>query len=288
MRHIITGNELNKADIEHILSISEKLKAEDSQKSVYADFLKHKNIALIFEKPSLRTRFSFTAGINQLGGHVIESISQTRKYEEPKDFIRVIQNYCSAVIIRASDDNALVEMQQYSNVPIINALTDMFHPCQALADLLTLKECFKNFENIKIAYIGDENNVLHSLMMMASKLGITVHYCCPKGCEPQQNYPLTKAFSDPKEAVKNCHAVYTDVWTSMGFEQKDESLFEGLQVNEALMSHALPDAVFMHCMPMERGKEVSQHLPDSECSVIFQQSENRLHVQKALLISLLS
>ncbi len=291
-KHIITGDELNKTDINHLLSLAADLKNGDTS---YANLLKGKHVALIFDKPSLRTRFSFTVAVNQLGGQVVESVTQTRKSEEPKDFIRVVQGYCSAMMIRTFDDLALVEMAQYAKIPIINGLTDRFHPCQSLADLLTLKERFKTTDGLKIAYVGDGNNVLHSLMMMATKLGITVHYCCPQKHQPQadilamlENKNLIKQFSDPKQAVKDCHAVYADVWTSMGFAAKDESEFNGFQVNEELMSYANKDAIFLHCMPMERGKEVSEHLPDAACSAIFQQSENRMHVQKALFINLLT
>lgn len=292
VKHLITGDELSKAGINNLLSLASQFKVEQG---LHSDLLHGKHVAIVFEKPSLRTRFSFAVAVNQLGGQVVESVANTRKTEEPKDFIRVVQGYCAAMMIRTYDNSALVEMAQYAKIPIINGLTDLYHPCQTLADLLTLKECFKSAENLKICYIGDGNNILHSLMVMATKLGITVHYCCPPHHGPKQpvwdlieNLELVKAFSDPQEAVKNCHAVYADVWTSMGSEPKDEAHFDGFQVNEQLMAHALPEAVFMHCMPMERGKEVSDALPDSSRSVIFQQSENRMHVQKALLVSLLT
>lgn len=291
-KHLISGAELSKEGMNKILGLAARLKNDGS---MHANLLQGKHVAIIFEKPSLRTRFSFSVAINQLGGQVVESIADSRKAEEPKDFIRVIQGYCSAMMIRAFDNNSLVEMAQYAKIPIINGLTDLFHPCQILADLLTLNERFSGVENLKLCYIGDGNNILHSLLLMATKLGISVHYCCPKGHEPKQavlelveNPDLIAAFNDPKKAVKNCQAVYADVWTSMGFVEKNESDFDGYQVNEELMAYAKKDAIFMHCMPMARGKEVSNELPDMPCSVIFQQSENRLHVQKALLVSLFS
>lgn len=292
IKHLITGDELRKKDIQNLLSLASDLKKEGSP---YSKTLEGKHIAICFEKASLRTRFSFTAAINKLGAHVIESVSQTRKNEAPKDFIRVIQGYCNALMIRTFDDGDLVEMKEHATIPIINGLTDTFHPCQSLADLLTLKECFQTLDHLKIAYIGDGNNVLHSLMMMSIKLGIEVHYCCPEGHGPKsfvldmlEKKELAIAFDNPKDAIKDCDAVYTDVWTSMGFEASDTCIFNGYQVNEKLMSHAKDHAVFMHCMPMERGKEVSVDLPDAACSVIFQQSENRMHVQQALLVSLLN
>ncbi len=290
-KHLLTGNELTKDDINALLSLAIKVK---QQPSLYSDSLMGESVALIFEKPSLRTRFSFSAGINQLGGQAIESMSHTRKSEEPEDFIRVIQGYCTAMMIRTFDDESLQIMKDYATVPIINGLTDKYHPCQILADLLTLKETFNTVSDLTISYIGDGNNILHSLLLMATKLGIIVHYCCPPGHYPDktvlnmiENNQLVESFSDPKQAVNQCHAVYTDVWTSMGFEQKNETDFAGYQVNEALMSYANDNAIFMHCMPMERGKEVSHTLPDALCSSVFIQSENRMHVQKALLLMLL-
>ncbi len=294
IKHLLTGNELSTLDIHSILNLAEKMKANPA---LYTTALSGKHVALVFEKPSLRTRFSFTAAVSQLGGHVIESVGQNRKTEQPKDFIRVIQGYCAAMMIRTYDDNDLSEMQAYANIPIINGLTDTFHPCQSLADLLTLKEHFKQLEGLTICYLGDANNVLNSLCIMATKLGVNVHYCCPESQVLHENIlntlqqngtaSLVTSFQDPKMAVQGCHAVYTDVWTSMGFAEQDETIFAGLQVNEELMDHAHKNALFMHCMPMVRGKEVSMNLPDMPCSVIFQQSENRLHVQKSLLAHLI-
>ena len=199
------------------------------------------------------------------------------------------------LMIRTFDDATLAAMADYSKIPIINGLTDNFHQCQSLADLMTLKEQFHSFDNLKIAYIGDGNNILHSLLIMASKLGVTVNYCCPPGHQPKSfvldmlpEDHASASFESPQAAVKGCHAVYTDVWTSMGFDEKDSGDFSGFQVNKTLMDQAAKDSVFMHCMPMNRGEEVCDELPDDECSVIFQQSENRMHVQQALLYTLLN
>jgi ornithine carbamoyltransferase len=192
-------------------------------------------------------------------------------------------------------------MSQVSHIPIINGLSDLHHPCQILADLLTLQELFGSLQGLTLSYIGDGNNILHSLLLLAPALGVTIHYCCPETRGPDAGILATslakvktgtgqiRSFSEPKQAVKGAHAIYTDVWTSMGFEDKTaEHLFAGFQVNEALLAQADPQAVFMHCLPMERGKEVSETLPEHPQSVIFRQSENRLHVQKALLLHLLS
>lgn len=291
--HLLSGNELTAAEIKQLLIDAEQLKRERDQPQT---LLKNKYLALIFDKPSLRTRFSFTIAMQELGGNVIESAGQTRKSEEPEDQMRVLQGYCHAVMIRTYEDNHLERMKSVATIPIINGLSNLYHPCQTLADLMTLQEKFNTLSGLTVSYLGDGNNVLNSLLLMATKMGINVHYSCPEKFQPhteilhqiQKNPGKAQAFSDPLQAVKNSDAVYTDVWTSMGFESKDESAFSNYQVNEALMSHAKKEAIFMHCMPMNRGKEVSHTLPDQPCSMIFQQSENRLHVQKALLVKLLT
>jgi len=282
MLNFLTGEELS---IEELLTLASSLK-----KGHPRDLLKGKHLALLFEKPSLRTRFSFTVAMHELGGNVVESTSETSKKEEPEDAARVIEGYCDAIMVRTHSHEILTRMSSVSNIPIINGLSDLHHPCQILADLLTLKEIYGKLEGLKLAYIGDGNNILHSLLLLAPRMGIHLYYCCPPNRQPEirgQSDSAT-ACSSPSLAVQGAHAIYTDVWTSMGFEGKtDESLFAGFQVNEELFQQALPTAVFMHCLPMIRGKEVSQTLPDHPRSVIFQQSENRLHVQKALLIMLL-
>ena len=292
--HILTGNELDAQELNDLLDLAISLRKD---KSIASSLMKGKHLALLFEKPSLRTRFSFMAAMHQLGGDVIESVSQSRKSEEPEDQIRVIQGYCDAVMIRTYEDSVFERMKPFATIPIINGLSNLYHPCQALADLMTLKEKFNELKGLSIAYIGDGNNVLHSLLLIAPKLGINVHYSCPEGAEPdegvlklsksEKSNGLINAYVTPAEAVKGCDAVYTDVWTSMGFDKKNEDLFVGYQVNEQLMKLANSNAVVMHCMPMERGKEISETLPDQPCSVIFQQSENRMHVQKALLTTLI-
>ena len=253
---------------------------------------------MIFEKPSFRTRLSFTLAMENLGGTAIESVSNTRKHEEPRDLVRVLNGYCDYVMLRTHDDDVLLEMAQYAKIPIINGLSALYHPCQVLADLLSIQEHFGSLDKVTLAYIGDGNNVLHSLLLMAPLVGVSVHYCCPAACQPDSRILIQSeqlfrgkihSYSSPEAAVQNVDAVYTDVWTSMGFEgQTSESHFAGFQVNESLMTHAKPGAVFMHCMPMERGKEVSMTLPDSPSSITFDQSENRMHVQKALLVYLAS
>jgi ornithine carbamoyltransferase len=291
-KHLLTGEELSLEDILSLLTLASVLK---KTRKAARPVLVGKTLAMLFDKPSLRTRFSFTVAMQELGGNVIESNGDTRKKEDPEDVARVLSGYCDGIMIRTFDDGELIRLAKASSIPVINALSDNHHPCQILADLLTLKEHFGTLEGLKLAWIGDGNNILHSLALMAPLTGIHLHYCCPKSREP--NPKILKAasgkgsitaHSSPQDAVAGATAVYTDVWTSMGFENsKNEEIFAGFQVNEALMADALPEAIFMHCMPMVKGKEVSHTLPDSPQSVIFQQSENRLHVQKALLIHLL-
>jgi len=294
IKHLLSGDELTSQDILNVLDSATQIKQNPTQ---YKKTLDGKNLTMIFSKPSFRTRLSFTLAMQQLGGMAIESVSTTRKSEEPRDLIRVLNGYSDGVMVRTHDDQGLLEMAQYSTIPIINGLSALYHPCQVLADLLSLKERFGSLSGLNLTYIGDGNNVLHSLLLMAPRVGVKIHYCCPINHQPNQKIleqsklafdDMIICYESPEKAVQDAHAVYTDVWTSMGFDHPaGEEQFEGFQVNESLLSKAKPQAVFMHCMPMERGKEVSQTLPDHPCSIIFLQSENRLHVQKALLMSIL-
>jgi ornithine carbamoyltransferase len=298
-KDLVTGEELTPVEIQSLLDLASDLKAgrKEGQRS---KILEGKHLAMLFEKPSLRTRFSFMVAMHELGGSVVESLHHTRKEEEPEDLAKVLSGYCHAIMIRTHSDENLQRMAKGSSIPIINALSDDYHPCQILADLMTLQENFGLLRGIKVTYIGDGNNILHTLLLMTPIMGIDLHYCCPMGRNPKPEIvgrALVKAnlhrgsitaHTSPRTASMDAHAVYTDVWTSMGFEKDtNEALFAGFQVNEELMGLARAEAIFMHCMPMVRGKEVSTTLPDSPQSVIFQQSENRLHVQKALLIALL-
>ncbi|MGM9454647.1 ornithine carbamoyltransferase [Legionella bozemanae] len=293
IKHFLTGTELTTEELKHVL---EKAKALKQTPSFYSQSLLNKSLAMIFEKPSFRTRLSFAMAIQSMGGIAIESVGNTRKQETPADMARVLNGYADFIMVRTHADETLSEMAAYAKVPVINGLSALHHPCQTLADLLSLWEQFGSLDGLTVAYIGDGNNILHSLMLLAPQLGITINYCCPKSRQPHDSLikqaqgikkDMIYNFSKPEEAVKNADAVYTDVWTSMGFEdQENEQAFQGFQVNEKLMSYAKPEAVFMHCMPMERGKEVSETLPDSPASIIFTQSENRMHVQKALMLFL--
>jgi carbamoyl-phosphate synthase large subunit len=290
-KHLLTGEEFSFSQTTQLLNLAQKLKQD---RSLYKTELSGFHLALIFEKPSLRTRFSFTVAMRELGGDVVESQAQSSKFEEPEDTARVLGGYCQGIMLRTHDDVNLQKMAKYSPVPIINGLSANHHPCQIFADLMTLHETFGYLEGLKLSYIGDANNILHSLLLIAPKLGLEVHYATPMGRKPSdeilERCDKTRIFSHQtaQSAVEKAHAVYTDVWTSMGFEsESDEAVFEGYQVTEELMDHAKSNAIFMHCMPMCRGKEISETLPEDPRSAIFQQSENRLHIQKAILIHLL-
>lgn len=297
-KHLLTGEELTTSQIQGLIQFASQLKQERAPLTLRKDLAGH-HLAMIFDKPSLRTRFSFAIAMRELGGDIIESTDSTRKTETPEDYARVLQGYCHAIMVRTHGDKILQRMAKVASVPIINGLSDLHHPCQVLADLLTMTEVFGDLKGLTLSYIGDGNNLLHSFLLLAPQLGVNVHYCCPEGRQPNAEilaHSLEKrtsscgdinSFSTPATAVKGANVVYTDVWASMGFEsRREDHLFDGFQVNEALMAHADPKAIFMHCLPMERGKEVSDSLADSACSVVFTQSENRLHIQKAILLYL--
>ena len=296
-RHFLTGEELSQKELLALLDQAESLRINRSD----SQLLHSKTIALVFDKPSLRTRVSFTVGISELGGRVFELQGSQKKNEEPEDSIRVLQGMVQGVMIRTFNHDDLDRMVPHARIPIINGLSDSHHPCQALADILTLKQRFSKLKGLKLAYIGDGNNVLHSLLLLAPYLGIDIHYACPSGFEPDQEIlgrahlraslggAKIKKFATPTEAVKGVNALYTDVWTSMGFEKENEArlrAFEGYQLNAELYSLAQPGAVIMHCLPMVKGLEITHEMAEHEHSVLFQQAENRLHAQKALLSGL--
>jgi ornithine carbamoyltransferase len=300
-KHFLTGVELPRGDLLKLIDLADQLKKERDSGQLRNEFA-GKNLALLFEKPSLRTHMSFSLAMRELGGNVIESFSLNRKKEEPEDVGRVVEGYCDAIMLRTHEHSILERMCSKTSIPVINGLSDTHHPCQTLADLLTLKQRFGKLEGLRLAYIGDGNNILHSLMLLLPYLGVDLAYACPKGYEPsafvlKQAKKLAKegggkleSFYEPAKAVNGAHAIYTDVWTSMGFEQEEaarEEAFEGFQVNAELYAKANPKAAIMHCLPMVRGKEITEEIVEHANSAIFQQSENRLHAQKALLLMLL-
>ncbi|PTX59679.1 ornithine carbamoyltransferase [Melghirimyces profundicolus] len=265
-----------------------------------------KTLAMIFDKPSTRTRVSFETGMTQLGGHALHlnrGELQLGRGESIGDTARVLSGYVDAIQIRTFSHETVTELADHASIPVINGLTDLHHPCQALADLLTLKEEKGELSGLRLAYVGDGNNVLHSLLEAAAATGIHLAAAFPEGYEPDpavvrqardtalRTGAVLSFTHDPLEAVEGADAVYTDVWASMGQEEEKKKRirdFEGFQVNARLMSRARSDALFLHCLPAYRGLEVASEVIDGPRSVVFQQAENRLHAQKALLVELLA
>ncbi|MEE8167279.1 MAG: ornithine carbamoyltransferase [Candidatus Hydrothermarchaeales archaeon] len=286
--------------LDYVFQTSEKLK-EEARKGIFREHLKNKSLAMIFEKASTRTRVSFEVAMSQLGGHAVhlegEKI-QLYRGESMKDTALTLSRYVDAIMIRARHHVDAVELAKHSSVPVINGLTDLEHPCQALSDLYTIKEA-KGFD-IKLAYVGDGNNVCNSLILGSSLVGMDIAVGCPPGYEPNsaivaeasgyaENKSSVEITHDAKEAVKGADIVYTDVWVSMGQEKEEDKRFQafkGFQVNSELLKEA-NNPLVMHCLPAKRGLEITDEVMDSDNSIIFEQAENRLHVQKALLCMLL-
>lgn len=290
--------------IKALLKIAAQLK-EAHLKGEKSTPLKGKILGMIFEKPSTRTRVSFEAGMLQLGGQAIYlngNEMQLGRGEPISDTAKVLSHYVDAIMIRTFEHSRVEELAEHATIPVINGLTDMAHPCQALADLMTIQEVKGKLAGLKMAYIGDGNNVAHSLMMAAAKTGMKMAVASPEGYEPNQSvYKLAKDVAgetgaeiiitnDPKEAAADADVIYTDVWTSMGQEEENEirlKAFAGYQVNEELVRKAKEDFMFLHCLPAKRGEEVSPEVIDGKNSYVFQQAGNRLHAQKALLLEIL-
>ena len=299
-RNFLSSLDLTKDEILQILELSKNLKRNDIQIN-----LKNKVLGLIFDKASTRTRVSFHVAMTRLGGSTIDlnpNTTQIGRGEPIKDTARVLSRYCDALAIRTFKQSDLEEYAANFTKPVINALTDLEHPCQALADFLTIKEEFGNFEDVVLTFIGDGNNVANSLILCGAILGVEVRIACPKGYEPdsviiEQSRKITcdksklKITDDPISAVKGANVLYTDVWSSMGEEinkeNKDKN-FCGFTINKNLVSKAEENAIILHCLPAYRGKEITEEVIESENSRIFDQAENRMHVQQALLSCLLS
>ncbi|MEW6978146.1 MAG: ornithine carbamoyltransferase [Bacillota bacterium] len=280
-------------------------KAEEMKQNPYQDLFKGKTLAMIFEKSSTRTRVSFEAGMTQLGGHALFLSSndlQIGRGETISDTAQVLSGYVDGIMIRTFEHEKVEELAKYASIPVINGLTDYSHPCQALADLLTVKEAKGTLKGVKVAYIGDGNNVAHSLMVGCAQLGCDIAVASPKGYEPLQDVTDTArefakqsgaeviVTTDPVAAVQDADVIYSDVFTSMGQEAETEKRlaeFKEYQVNDELMRHAAKDYIFLHCLPAHRGEEVTADIIDGPHSRVFQQAENRLHVQKALIKELM-
>ena len=302
MKHFLSLADLSKAEFDDLLSLALQLKAEKRGGGHPRPLFAGKSLGMIFQKPSLRTRVSFEMAMVDLGGHALyisPNEIQLGKRESVPDVARVLGRYVSAIMARVFAHEEIVTLAEWSPVPVINGLSDHNHPCQGLADYLTLREAWGDFEGRTLAYVGDGNNVLTSLMNGAALAGCTLHAATPKGYEPpsdvveaaRERGATIHLFEDPVEAVTGADALYTDVWTSMGQEAESAErlrLFPPYQLNDALLSHAAPDAVVLHCLPAHRGEEITDEVADGAQSRLWEQAENRLHAQKALLVRLLT
>ena len=298
-KDLLSIKDLNQEDIEYIFALAEGFK---SGVGGFEKPLSGKSIGLIFQKPSNRTRVSFEVGIFQLGGNSIylgfDDIKLGAR-ESIKDIARVHSRYLNGIIARTFSHKDTALLAKYSDTPVINGLSDLFHPCQALSDIFTLKEKFGKLSSVTLSYVGDGNNVLHSLMYASALVGMDLKFSTPEGYGPREEVvqdvkkiaEATKShiacYKTPEEAVKNADAVYADVWVSMGQEEEHKKRvddFQGYQVNDELLSKAKKGAILMHCLPAHRGEEVTASVLDGPASIVIDQAENRLHVQKAILV----
>ena len=299
-KNFLSSLDISSEEFFHILEIAQNFKNKDLNIE-----LKAKVLGLIFDKSSTRTRVSFHVAMSRLGGNTVDlnpTTSQIGRGEPIRDTARVLSRYCDVLAIRTFKQSDLEEYAKWSSKPVINALTDLEHPCQALADYMTIKEEFVDFKNVVLTFIGDGNNVANSLILSGALLGVEVRIACPKGYEPNslvikkayeiyKNKDLLKITNDPINAVKGSNVLYTDVWSSMGEEnqkEKKDKNFLGFSIDHNLVRNADKDAIILHCLPAYRNKEITNEVIESKKSRIFEQAENRMHVQQALLSCLLS
>jgi len=302
-KDLLTGAEWSPADTRELLQRTADIKARPSR---FTSVLRGKHIALIFEKPSLRTRVTFEVGIQSMGGDVVfldHTQARLGERESIPDVARNLECWVQGIVARVYEQRVLEEMAASINIPVVNALSDKFHPCQALADYFTLEEKVGSLKGFKLAYVGDGNNVCHSLLFLAARLGVNFRIATPANYAPapdvlsdakrvaKETRARIELFTNPTEAVAGAQAVYTDSWTSMGFEAEEKvrrNVFKAYQVNRKLMEQAAPGAFFMHCLPAHRGAEVTDEVLDGPTSIVLKQSENRMYVQKAILHALYS
>jgi ornithine carbamoyltransferase len=300
---LVTGMEWPAATVRELLHLAAEVKAAPDR---YRAALTGKYLAMIFEKPSLRTRTTFDIGMQSLGGGAVfldHTATRLGERESIKDVAKNLERWVNGIVARTFTQKSIEELAEHASIPVINALSDRYHPCQAFADFFTLEERFGGVRGLKVAYVGDGNNVCHSLMLAGARLGAQVRVATPVGYEPaadivaearraaKETRGKIELFHSAQEAVAGAQAIYTDVWASMGQEEETEArakIFASFQVNKPLMKLAATDAVFLHCLPAHRGWEVSADLMDSARSLAYDQAENRLHIQKAVLLLLLS
>lgn len=299
-KDILSILDIDREDLERLLRSASNLKSLRNGKKDHA-LLPKKTLGMIFEKSSTRTRISFEVGMYELGGHALflnRQDLQLGRGEEISDTGRVLSRYLSGIMIRAYRHSTIKELAKYSTIPVINGLSDQEHPCQILADILTIKEHFGEIKGLKIAWVGDGNNVCNSLVLSSAITGYSVNVATPEGYRPSKSIldAGTRAGADfaicssPDEAVKDADIVYTDTWVSMGNEEEQKArvrAFHGYTVDERMMESASSDAVVMHCLPAHRGEEITDEVMEGRWSVIWDQAENRLHAQKALLVMLM-
>ncbi len=303
-KDLISIYDLTKEDIEKIFDLTKEIK-ERLKKGEEDHPLKGKTLGMIFAKPSTRTRISFEVGIFQLGGiglYFSAQDLQLKRGETIADTAKVLSRYLDGIMIRTFDHNDVVELGKYASIPVINGLTDLLHPCQILTDMYTIYEKKGKYQGLKVVYLGDGNNVCNSWLYGAAKTGINFVVACPKGYEPDKKVQKQAKkdaeasggnitiLEDPNEAVKEADVIYTDVWASMGQEEEHEKrvkLFQPYQINQELVSQAKPDVLVMHCLPAHRGEEITDEVIDGPHSIVFDEAENRLHLQKAIMVLLM-
>ncbi|WP_304089346.1 ornithine carbamoyltransferase [Phascolarctobacterium succinatutens] len=304
-KDLISIHDLSVGEVATILDVAKKLKHKQKAGEPH-QYLKGKTLAMLFSKASTRTRTSFEVGFWQLGGHPIylsDSASQIGRGEPIRDTARVLSRFVDGIMIRTFSHDSVIELAKYASVPVINGLTDLLHPCQALTDIFTIQEKMKVLKGRKLVYVGDGNNMAHSLMFACAKVGMNMVCASPKGYQPdpeilrlaQEDAAQTSCSITVEEdlfkAAKGADVLYTDVWTSMGEEAEREIRFKALhnyQINQELLNEARPDAIVLHCLPAHRGEEITEEVLEGPQSFVFDQAENRLHVQKAIMALLMS
>ena len=304
VKHLLSMGDLSEKELDSILEKAIEFKRQRS-KGILSDELRGKTIALIFEKPSTRTRVSFETGIHELGGNPLFLSAQELQLsrgETIADTAKTLSRYVHGIVARVTSHDHLIEFSKYSTVPVINALSPLEHPCQTLADLMTIREHRGKLKGLKVAWVGDGNNVCNSLLLGCTLVGMDISAACPRGYGPpadivkqaranaKKSGAKVGLLTNPETAVDEADVVYTDVHVSMGMERERKQrvkTFRGYQVNLRLLKHAKDDVIFMHCLPAHRGEEVTDEVIDGPCSVVFDQAENRLHAQKAVLVHLL-
>lgn len=304
-KDLISIHDLSVGEVATILEVARKLKRMQ-KKGVPHEYLRGKTLAMLFSKASTRTRVSFEVGFHQLGGHALylnDAVTQLGRGEPVRDTARVLSRFVDGIMIRTFSHDSVIELAEYADVPVINGLTDLLHPCQALTDMFTIQEKMKVLKGRKLVYVGDGNNMAHSLMFACAKVGMNMICASPKGYQPDPTI-LAQAQEDALQtgcsitveevlfhAAKDADVLYTDVWTSMGEEAEREVRFQALhnyQINSELLAQARPEAIVLHCLPAHRGEEITEEVLEGPQSVVFDEAENRLHVQKAIMALLMS